>query len=149
VIEAVRVPPSAWITSQSMVTERSPRAAMSTTERKLRPIRRWISCVRPEGPPRPVSRGMRFSVARGSIAYSAVTHPTPLFFKKDGTFSSTVAVHMTRVAPISISAAPSACFVYPVVIRTGRKSSRWRPSLRESFWFEFVISPYFHRLKMT
>jgi hypothetical protein len=38
--------------------------------------------------------------------------------------------------------------VYPVVIRTGRKSSGWRPSLRESFWFEFVISPYFHRLKM-
>ena len=34
VIEAVRVPPSAWITSQSMVICRSPSACRSTTERK-------------------------------------------------------------------------------------------------------------------
>jgi len=40
VMAAVRVPPSAWITSQSRITVRSPRAFMSTTERRLRPIRR-------------------------------------------------------------------------------------------------------------
>ena len=34
VIEAVRVPPSAWITSQSMVIWRSPSACRSITERK-------------------------------------------------------------------------------------------------------------------
>ena len=38
VIEAVRVPPSAWMTSQSMVICRSPSAGRSTTERRLRPI---------------------------------------------------------------------------------------------------------------
>ena len=32
-MEAVRVPPSAWITSQSRITVRSPRAAVSTTAR--------------------------------------------------------------------------------------------------------------------
>src|SRR6185503_16979274 len=46
VMEAVRVPPSAWITSQSMVIWRSPSATRSTTERNERPIRRWISTVR-------------------------------------------------------------------------------------------------------
>jgi hypothetical protein len=40
VIAAVRVPPSAWITSQSRITVRSPRACMSTAERRLRPISR-------------------------------------------------------------------------------------------------------------
>ena len=40
VIEAVRVPPSAWITSQSMVIWRSPSASRSTTARRLRPISR-------------------------------------------------------------------------------------------------------------
>ena len=43
VIEAERVPPSAWITSQSMVIVFSPSAARFTTERMERPIRRWIS----------------------------------------------------------------------------------------------------------
>ena len=48
---AVRVPPSAWITSQSMEICRSPSLGRSTTARSARPIRRWISCVRPEGWP--------------------------------------------------------------------------------------------------
>ena len=43
VIAAVRVPPSAWITSQSTVIWRSPSAVRSTIERRLRPISRWIS----------------------------------------------------------------------------------------------------------
>ena len=40
VMAAVRVPPSAWMTSQSRMTVRSPRACMSTTERRLRPMSR-------------------------------------------------------------------------------------------------------------
>ena len=52
VIEAVRVPPSACSTSQSSVIWRSPRACRLVTARRLRPIRRWISCVRPDCLPR-------------------------------------------------------------------------------------------------
>ena len=37
-MDAVRVPPSAWITSQSNVTARSPSASRSTTARNERPI---------------------------------------------------------------------------------------------------------------
>src|ERR1700739_5019670 len=55
-MEAVRVPPSAWMTSQSMVIWRSPSALRSTTERRLRPIRRWISTVRPFCLPADASR---------------------------------------------------------------------------------------------
>jgi len=39
-IAAVRVPPSAWITSQSITIWRSPSFFMSTTVRSERPIRR-------------------------------------------------------------------------------------------------------------
>ena len=48
VIEAVRVPPSAWSTSQSTMICFSPSAARSVTARSERPIRRWISWVRPD-----------------------------------------------------------------------------------------------------
>ena len=58
VIEAVRVPPSACSTSQSSVTVRSPSARMSTTARNERPIRRWISSVRPLCLPRAASRAL-------------------------------------------------------------------------------------------
>src|ERR1035438_8649192 len=71
---AVRVPPSAWSTSQSSTTVRSPSAAVSTTARMERPIRRWISCVLPETRPLATSRGVRLAVALGSMEYSAVTH---------------------------------------------------------------------------
>ena len=107
-IAAVRVPPSAWITSQSRITLRSPSAARSTTERKERPINRWISMERPDWRPLDTSRGVRVAVARGSIEYSAVTQPFPAPRRKDGTDSSTEAAHKTRVLPISISAEPSA-----------------------------------------
>ena len=40
VMAAVRVPPSACSTSQSMVTVRSPKPFKSTTARSARPIRR-------------------------------------------------------------------------------------------------------------
>ena len=54
------------------------------------------------------SRSMRSGELRGSIAYSAVTHPRPWPRRKGGTPSCTVAVQMTRVWPISISTEPSA-----------------------------------------
>ena len=78
VMEALRVPPSAWITSQSTQSVRSPSAFMSTTARSERPMRRWISWVRPEAPPRDTSRCERVLVARGSMPYSEVTQPSPL-----------------------------------------------------------------------
>ena len=84
-MEAVRVPPSACSTSQSISTVRSPSAAVSTTARMERPIRRWISCVRPEGRPLLTSRGVRLAVARGSMEYSAVTQPLPVLRRNGGT----------------------------------------------------------------
>ena len=108
VIAAVRVPPSAWSTSQSSEIVRSPSAARSNTQRSERPIRRWISCVRPLCLPRAASRSPRVCVARGSMPYSAVTQPSPLPRLCGGTFSSTDAVHSTLVSPNSISTEPSA-----------------------------------------
>ena len=99
VMAAVRVPPSAWITSQSRITVRSPRACMSTTERRLRPISRWISWVRPPILPRSLSRGVRVTVDRGSMAYSAVTQPRPELRSQPGTPGSMVALVSTRVFP--------------------------------------------------
>ncbi len=119
-MEAVRVPPSAWITSQSIQMVRSPSCFRSTTERKARPIRRWISCVRPPILPRALSRGVRVSVERGIMANSPVTQPRPLLRIQLGTDSSTEAVQMTRVLPISISAEPSAVVMNSGTILTGR-----------------------------
>ena len=105
VMAAVRVPPSAWMTSQSIHTVRSPSLARLTTARSARPTRRWISCERPLGPR--FSRGVRVLVERGSMAYSAVTHPSPCPFRNGGTFSSTDAVQITLVRPNSTSTEPS------------------------------------------
>jgi hypothetical protein len=102
---AVRVPPSAWITSQSIHTVRSPSLAMSTIDRRERPTSRWISCERPLGPPR--SRFIRVLVERGSMPYSAVTQPLPCPLRKGGTFSSSDAVQITLVSPNSTSTEPS------------------------------------------
>src|ERR671913_222431 len=46
-------------------------------ERRLRPISRLISWVRPPIRPLTDSRSLRVFVARGSIAYSLVTQPRP------------------------------------------------------------------------
>jgi hypothetical protein len=108
VIAAVRVPPSAWSTSQSTQSVRSPSAFVSTTERRLRPIRRWISSVRPDDLPREISRSVRRSVEPGSSEYSAVTQPRPCPCRKRGTLSSRQTVHSTLVRPNEISALPSA-----------------------------------------
>ena len=55
-----------------------------------------------------IGRSLRVWVERGSMPYSAVTQPAPLPLRKGGTFSSTEAVHSTRVLPHSISTEPSA-----------------------------------------
>ena len=64
--------------------------------------------VRPDGRPRTTSRSVRSLVDPGSIAYSAVTQPLPLPRIHGGTFSSTDAVHSTRVRPIEINTDPAA-----------------------------------------
>ena len=97
VIEAVRVPPSAWITSQSITICRSPMAGRLTTARSERPMSLWISCVRPDGLPEFTSRRVRSWVARGSMAYSAVTQPLPEPRSQGGPFSSSEAVQRTFV----------------------------------------------------
>jgi hypothetical protein len=63
--------------------------------------------VRPESFP----RGILVWQERGSIPYSAVTQPVPEPFKNGGTESSTEAVQMTLVLPISIKQEPSAYFI--------------------------------------
>ncbi|CFW39956.1 Uncharacterised protein [Bordetella pertussis] len=105
---AQRVPPSACSTSQSRCRVRSPSRRRSNTARRLRPIRRWISWVRPLCLPRAASRSPRVCVARGSMPYSAVTQPSPRPFRNGGTFSSTLAVHSTCVLPARTSTEPSA-----------------------------------------
>ena len=113
VMEAVRVPPSAWITSQSMVIWRSPSATRSTTERKDRPISRWISTVRPPCLPAEASRRVRSEVARGSMPYSAVTQPRPWPLSQGGSRSSRLAVTSTWVSPNFTKQEPSAYFTTP------------------------------------
>jgi hypothetical protein len=103
VMAAVRVPPSAWITSQSTVICRSPRSLVATAARSARPTKRWISWPRPPG-----FRPERVWVERGSMAYSAVTQPLPCFSRKGGTLFSTLAVQISLVSPNSISTEPSA-----------------------------------------
>ena len=129
-IEAVRVPPSAWITSQSTITCRSPSLGRSTTARSERPISRWISCVRPDCLPLAASRLPRVWVARGSMPYSAVTHPWPLPRRNGGTFSSTLAVHSTRVSPKLTRHEPSAWRVKPGSNLSSRIWSGARPDGR-------------------
>src|SRR5215210_8391932 len=121
-IDAVRVPPSAWRTSQSSTIWRSPVSTRSVTDRSERPIRRWISWVRPDGLPLLTSRFERSDVDPGSIEYSAVSHPDPLPRIHGGTRSSTDAVHSTRVLPIDTSTDPGANSV----------KSRWNDRGRRS-----------------
>ena len=99
VMAAVRVPPSACSTSQSIEIWRSPSWVISTMARSARPIRRWISCVRPDAWPTVTSRRVRSEVARGSMPYSAVTQPRPWPLSQGGTRSSRLAVHRTWVSP--------------------------------------------------
>ena len=129
VTEAVRVPPSPCSTSQSTVMVRSPSRRRSTAARRLRPIRRWISALRPESFSLSMSRRERWRLARGSMEYSAVTQPQP-GATWGGTRSSTLALQSTTVSPQRISTLPSANLMKPVVISTGRSSLYFRPSAR-------------------
>src|SRR5690625_277802 len=130
VMAAVRVPPSAWMTSQSTTIVFSPRALVSTTARRLRPMSREISWVRPETLPRTDSRAVRSPVARGSIAYSAVTQPRFLPFSQRGTPSVKLAVHNTLVLPKLTTAEPSAWADQPVSMVTSRSCETVRSSAR-------------------
>ena len=109
---------------------RSPSAAKSVTARRLRPISRWISWVRPLCRPRAASRSVRVKVERGSMPYSAVTQPLPELRKNGGTRSSTVAVHNTWVSPNLARHEPSAYFATPGSRLTGRMVSGARPEGR-------------------
>ncbi len=84
---------------------------MSQAARSERPIRRWISTVRPLCLPFAASRSTRSGELPGSIEYSAVTHPLPEPRIQRGTSSSTVAVQSTRVRPKVTSTEPSAISV--------------------------------------
>ncbi len=123
VMAAVRVPPSACSTSQSTMIWRSPSALRSTTARSERPMRRWISSVRPPWRPVAASRRVRSCVARGSMPYSAVTQPRPAPRSQPGTCSERLAVHSTCVSPKRTRHEPSACLEYPRSRLTRRSSS--------------------------
>ena len=84
---------------------------MSHAARRLRPMRRWISTVRPCCLPLAASRPMRSGEAPGSIEYSPVTQPFPLPFIQRGTSLSIEAVHSTRVLPKLTSTLPAAISV--------------------------------------
>ena len=131
VIAAVRVPPSACSTSQSMTIVFSPRALVSTQARRDRPTSREISWVRPPIRPLTDSRSPRVLVARGSIAYSAVTQPRPLPRRQRGTSSVALAAQSTRVDPNSTSTEPSAWSSQPRVIFISRSDALLRPSGRD------------------
>src|SRR2546423_15381752 len=77
-----------------------------------------------------LSLSERVVVARGSIAYSAVTQPSPEPLRQRGTPSVTLAVHSTRVCPNSTSTDPSGCMLQSRVSVTGLSSSDARPSGR-------------------
>ena len=98
-IAAQRVPPSAWRTSQSSQSVRSPSASKSATARIARPISRWISTVRPCCLPRDASRCTRSPVDAGRSEYSAVIQPLPWPRSQRGMSSSTMAVQSTFVRP--------------------------------------------------
>ncbi len=103
---------------------------MSHAARRLRPISRWISTVRPLCLPRAASRSMRSGDEPGSIEYSAVTQPLPRPRIHRGTSSSTLAVHRTRVRPNDTRHEPSAISVKSRSNEIGRNSSAARPSGR-------------------
>src|SRR5690348_6626904 len=118
------------MTSQSSRIWRSPSATRLVTARRLRPIRRWISCVRPLCRPRAASRSVRVLVERGSMPYSAVTQPLPLLRSHGGTRSSTVAAQSTWVLPNLARQLPSAWREMPGSRMIARISSGARPEGR-------------------
>src|SRR5262249_35213456 len=101
-------------------------AGRSSTARRLRPISRWISMVRPLCLPADASRRVRSEVARGSMPYSAVTQPRACPLSQGGSRSSSVAVTSTWVAPNFTKQEPSAYFTTPRSSEMARSSSGCR-----------------------
>ena len=110
------------MTSQSTYTVRSPRTARLVTARRLRPMSRWISTVRPPWRPDTASREERSRVEPGNREYSAVSHPWPVPRSRRGTPFVMLAVHNTRVDPSSNSTEPSAEGMKPGVMRSSRNA---------------------------
>ena len=69
-------------------------------------------------------------MAEGSIAYSAVSQPSPDPRRQRGTPSVTLAAHSTRVLPKETSTDPAGCCWKPRSNRISRRSSSDLPSLR-------------------
>ena len=86
--------------------------------------------MRPPIRPLTDSRSDRVLVERGSIAYSAVTQPSPLPLRHRGTPWVTDAAHSTLVRPNSTSTEPSAWSSHRRVKVTGRSWPDVRPSVR-------------------
>jgi len=86
--------------------------------------------VRPVWRPRAASRSVRVWVERGNMPYSAVTQPRPVFLRKGGGLSSTVAQHSTRVSPNAARHEPSAYLAALGSRRTSRIASAARPEGR-------------------
>ena len=94
-IAAVRVPPSASSTSASTWIVQGP-SAFAIDDRAEAPADQPLDLGRPAvGPP----LDLRVGVLPGSIAYSAVSQPTPLPSRNGGTVSESWAVTSTVVAP--------------------------------------------------
>ena len=118
-IAAHLVPPSACITSQSIIICLSPNNKRSTQVLSDLPISLCISKVLPPCFPLDDSLFIRLLVDLGNIPYSAVTQPRPVFLIKCGTFSSIVAVQIISVLPHLILQDPSAFLIISVFIDTG------------------------------
>ena len=116
---------------------RSPSASSSITARRLRPIRRWISCVRPDGCPRAASRSARRSVEPGQQRVLG-RHPA-LPRARAGSaarYSSAQTVQSTLVRPSSQSTEASGFSVKSRVSVSAELSGAARrgarPSLRRT-----------------
>jgi hypothetical protein len=102
---------------------RSPSDARSVTARRLRPMSRWISMVRPPWRPCVASRGVRVVVLAGNRLYSAVSQPRRAPRSQFGTPGTSLAVQSTWVSPMRMIVEPSAFFTTPHSMLTGRSWS--------------------------
>lgn len=109
-MEAVRVPPSAWRTSQSIQRVLPGNFLRLKTARSARPMRRWISMDLPSIFPRVESRCLRSRQEYGSIEYSEVIQPPSTFWCliQAGTLFSMVAAQITWVLPNEMRTEPDA-----------------------------------------
>src|SRR5699024_10855096 len=121
---------------------RSPIPSRSTTDRRLLPMRRWISIVLPLTFPFEDSRILRLSVALGNIAYSAVIQPFPCPRLNGGTFSSILALLINYVLPTWIKTDPSGCITNSVMIVIGRSSLFFRSVSFRIYHNSFIYKVY-------